>query len=109
MFFAHRTKQRIRIAIAACIAYALLVAATAAIFPRDGKTFASSFGWWLLAIPVGLGAYAALELFGTRGLGLSFWQRMPSWARVFLLVAVISLGAVGAVFVSQHFGGSIAL
>jgi phosphoglycerol transferase MdoB-like AlkP superfamily enzyme len=109
MFFAHRTRQRILIALAACIAYALLVAAAAAIFPRDGKSFASSFGWWLLAIPVGLVAYAALELIGTWSLGLSFWQRMPSWARVLLLVVVISLGAVGAIFVNQYVGGSIAL
>lgn len=108
MFFAYRTRQRIRIGLAICAAYVLLASAAAAIFPRDGESFASSFAWWLLAIPAGLVAYAALETFGGWGLGLPFWSRMPSWARVLLLVAVISLGAVGAVFVSQVIEGAMA-
>jgi hypothetical protein len=95
VLFAHRTKQRIRVALTVCAVYALLVAAVAAVFPHEGKSFASSFGWWLLAVPFGLVAYAALELFGTWSLSLPFWQRMPSWARVFLL--------------SQYVGGSRAL
>lgn len=101
MLLAHRTKQRLRIAVVACAAYALLAAAVAAVFPREGHGFLSSFGWWLCAIPMGLIAYIALELFGTRSLGLPFWQRMPSWARVLLLVALIGGIAVSAFFISQ--------
>jgi hypothetical protein len=105
VFFAHRMKQRFRIALAVGVAYALMVTTVAAVFPREGKSFVSSFGWWLLAIPVGLVVYAAVELSGTWSLGLPFWQRMPSWARVLLLVAIISCGAVGVAFVTQYLGG----
>jgi hypothetical protein len=104
VFFAHRTKKRFRVALAVCVAYALLVATVAAVFPREGESFASSFGWWLLAVPVGLGIYATLELFGTWSLSRPFWQRMPSWARVLFLVALIGCGAVGVAFVSQYLG-----
>jgi xanthine/uracil permease len=101
VLLAHRTKQRLRIAVVACAAYALLAAAVAAVFPREELGFLPSFGWWLCAIPIGLIAYVALELFGTLSLGLPFWQRMPSSARVLLLVALISSIAVGAFFISQ--------
>ena len=105
MFIAHRTKQRFRVALAVCVVYALLVATVAAVFPREGKSFASSFGWWLLAIPFGLVVYAALEFFGTWSLGLPFWHRMPGWARVLLLVALISFCAVGVALLSQYLRG----
>jgi len=101
VLLANRTKQRLRIAVVACTAYALLAAAVAAVFPREGLGFFPSFAWWLCAIPIGLIAYVALELFGTWSLGLTFWQRMPSWARVLLLVALISGIAAGAFFISQ--------
>ena len=101
VLLAHRTKQRLRIAVVACAAYALLAAAVAAVFPREGLSFLPSFGWWLCAIPIGLIAYVALEHFGTWSLALPFWQRMPSSARVLLLVALISGIAVGAFFTSQ--------
>jgi hypothetical protein len=103
VFLAHRTWQRLRVVLASCATYALVVAVVAALFPREGKSFASSFGWWLVAIPAVLLFYAALELFGTWGLGLPFWQRMPSWVRVLLLVLLVSLCAVGGVFLSQYF------
>ena len=102
MFFAHRTKQRIRIAVVACIAYALLVAVVTVFFPREGNSLLSSFSWWLIAIPVGLATYAVLELFGTWSLGLTFWQRMPGWTRVLLLVVLIAIGTTAAVLVSQY-------
>lgn len=65
----------------------------------------STVGWWLLAIPVGIAAYAALELFAGWGLGLAFWQRLPSWGRILLLVALIAVGLVGVVFVAQTLRG----
>ena len=105
MFLPHRTRQRFRVVLASCIGYALVVFVVAALFPREGKSFASSFGWWCVAIPTGLAAYAALELCGTWGLGLPLWQRMPSWARVLFLVLLVSLGVVGAVLLSQQFKG----
>jgi hypothetical protein len=101
VFFAYRTKQRFRVALAICVVYALLVAMVAAVFPYEGRSFASLFGWLLLAIPVGLVGYAALEFFGTWGLGLPFWQRMSNWVRVLLLVALISVGAAGVAFCIQ--------
>ena len=104
VFFSHRTNRRLRMAFAACAAYALFAAAVAGVFPREGLGFLASFGWWLCAVPIGLAVYVALELLGTWSLGLPFWQRMPSWARVLLLVALVSCLAVGAIFVSQIVG-----
>lgn len=101
MFLAHRTKQRLRIAVVVCAAYALLAAAVAAVFPREGLGFLPSFGWWLCAIPIGLIVYVAVESFGSWSFERPFWQRMPSSARVLLLVALISGIAVGAFFISQ--------
>lgn len=72
-------------------------------FPREGKNFAASYGWWLFAIPAWLIAYAALETFSTWGLGLPFWQRMPSWARIFLLVLLICVAFLGVAFLRHFF------
>ena len=103
--FSSRTKQRISIACASCAVYILLVTIIAMVSPRDGKSFVYSFSWWLLGIPVGLLAYAVLELFGAWSLNLLFWQRMPSWGRIMLLVVLISIGAVGVAFIIQPFAG----
>lgn len=103
MFLAHRTKQRLRFALLGCVAYALAVAIVSAVLPREGQGFAHTFGWGLVAIPTGLALYAACEMFGTWGLGLPFWQRMPSWARVSLLVLLIGVGVVAALLLRQHF------
>ena len=104
MFFAHRTKQRLRVALAVGVSYALMVGIVAAAFPRVGKNFVSSFGWWMLVIPTGLVAYATIELFGTWGLGLHFWQRMPTWVRVPFLVVTVCLCVVVVAFAGQYFG-----
>lgn len=109
MFFAHRTRQRIRIALVASLLYALLVASIAALFPQEGKSFLSSFGWWMVAIPVCVATYAALELFGTWSLELPFWRRMPSWARVLLLVTIVSFIAVVVAVVAELLGSGNAL
>jgi len=97
---AHRTRSRLRIVVGICAAYILLAGAIAAVVANDGLAFWASFGWWLGAIPIGLAAYLAVEALGTWGLGLAFWQRMPSWARILLLVALICAIAVGVIFVS---------
>jgi hypothetical protein len=88
-------------ALAACAVYAFVAAAVAMAFPREGLGFVASFGWWLCAIPVGLGVYIAVESFGTWGLDRPLWQRMSSSARILLLVILVGCLAIGAVFVSQ--------
>ncbi len=109
MFLAQRTTRRIRIAFLACFAYALVVILAAVAFPPEGKSFFSSLSWWAIGIPVGLIAYVAIELLGTWFLEFTFWQRMPSWARVLLLVALISIVAIGVNVVIQQLGGYSAL
>ena len=109
MVFTQRTRQRIRIALVASLVYASLVASVAALFPQEGKSFLSSLGWWMVAIPVGVAAYLSLELFGTWSLELPFWQRLPSWARILLLVAVVSFISVVIAVVAEHLGGGNAL
>ena len=109
MFLAHRTRHSIRFALVASLLCALLVASIAAFFPQEGKSFLSSLGWWIVAIPVCIAAYAALEFFGTWSLELTFWQRMPSWVRVLLLGAVVSFIAVFVAISAEHFGGGNAL
>ena len=105
MFLAHRTRQRLCVVLASCVVYALVIAVVAMLFPREGKSFASSFGWWLVAIPAGIAAYAALEVFGTWSLDRPFWQSLPRWARILLLVLLISFGVIGTLLLSQHFEG----
>ena len=97
-------RRRLRFILTACSVYAALAAAVAAMFPREGLNFLGSFAWWLCAIPMGLVACVSLELFGTWSLGRPFWQRMPSWVRVPLLVALIACVAVVAVFVNRLIG-----
>jgi uncharacterized membrane protein len=103
MFLAHRIRQHIRIALTGCAVYAFVIAIIAAVFPREDKSLVFSFGWWLVAVPVGLIGYAVLESLCTWCLGLPFWQRLSSWARVLLLVLLISLATVGPVFLWQYF------
>lgn len=109
MFFAKRTMQRIRIALAVCLAYAVLITIVATELPREGKSFVSSFIWWFSAIPICCVAYVALEASGTWSLGLSFWQRMSSYTRILLLVTIITVITVGYLVVSLYIRGNSAL
>jgi hypothetical protein len=109
MFFARRTRQRIRFALEVSLLCALLVASIAAFFPQEGKPFLSFLSWWIVAIPVCIAAYAALELSGTWSLELPFWQLMPSWVRVLLLVAVVGFIAVFVVMAPEYYWGGNAL
>jgi protein-S-isoprenylcysteine O-methyltransferase Ste14 len=56
---------------------------------------------WFLGIPVALGIWAILELFGVLALSRPIWSRMPSWARVGLLVALVCLATVLTVWVHR--------
>jgi hypothetical protein len=100
MFFAHRTTQRIKTLFAILVVYTALVAVLALVFPREDANFWQAYGQWLVALPVGIIVYVALELFCTWALGLPFWQRLPSWVRVPLLVVSIVIG----VFLFFYFG-----
>ena len=109
MPFTHRTSQGLRIALVIFAAYALLVAVVAMVFPQAGMSVLSSYGWWLAAIPLGLVTYAAFEFFFTWGLELPFWQRMPSWIRIFLLVIFICTAVFFFVFIGSPIGSEQAL
>jgi hypothetical protein len=61
----------------------------------------SSLVAWLLGIPVVLLAYVALEALGTRWIEASFWNRMPSWARVSLLAMSICAALVAVMLVAR--------
>jgi hypothetical protein len=104
MFVAGRAKRRIRAVLVICLTYAAVVAAVASFFPRESRSFAASYAWWLLAIPVFLIGYAALEVFGEWFLDLAFWSRMPSWARVLLLVLIISFVSASVILVRASIG-----
>ncbi len=104
MPFIHRTSQGLRFALVIFATYAFLVAVVAMVFPQAGMSVLSSYGWWLAAIPLGLMTYAAFEFFFTWGLELPFWQRMPSWMRIFLLVILICTAVFCAVFIGLPFG-----
>lgn len=104
MFISYRTKQRFRIALAVCLAYALLVAILAALFPTEGRSFSSSFWRWSIAVPVYFCIYVFLELFGAWFLDHSYFHRMSSWVRILFLVLLIVLIVVVVVFIRQYFG-----
>jgi hypothetical protein len=104
MFSTHRTARRIRISFVIFVGYAMLTAVLALGSPRGDASFWSSYGRWIIGIPVCSAAYVALELLGTCALRLQFWQRLPSWARIPLLVSLIGLGILGlSYFGDAHF------
>jgi hypothetical protein len=106
MLLAFRTKRRLRLAIVACLVYALLIAIIAFIFPHEGLTFTSSFLRWCAAIPVAICIYAAMELFGTWSLDRPFWNGMSSWGRILLFVLLVVLAVVAIAFASHYLGGN---
>ena len=91
MVTANQRTRNLRILLALCIGYALLVAVLSTLFPLKGHSPGFSFVWWLAGLSVCLIAYAVLEFAGTWSLERPFWRRLPSWARVSLLVAVVCL------------------
>lgn len=48
-----------------------------------------------LAIPAMLLLYAVLESVGTWALSFQIWDRLPSWARIALLVTILCLILIG--------------
>lgn len=109
MLLSPLNKRRVGIVGVACATCALLAAILAAISPFEGKPFIYSFGLWLLGIPLILLTYVVLEGLGTWALELSFWKRIPSWARVSLLVSTICFVSVLVVFLAKMLLGLDAL
>ena len=101
MFFAARTVQRFKVVALAIVCYGLLALALAFFWPGPGASTATAFMRWLLGIPVALGAWACLELFGQWALSQPFWRHMPSWARIGLLVLVIGVATMLAIGAQQ--------
>ena len=97
-------KKRIVILVA-CASYAVLATLLAATAPFQGLTFISSFGAWLLGIPVVLLAYVAIEALCTRWVEANFWKIMPSWARVSLLALSLCTGFVAVMLLAFVYAG----
>ena len=87
MHFAVR--NRIKIAFAVLAIYALLVALLARFWPPPGASFQEAFLRWSWGIPATLVVWFCAEWLSSKVLSLPFWSRMPSWARVALLVLVV--------------------
>ena len=100
MRFANQPRRWVLLMVSAAAVFALVAGCLSTFFPRDGEGFFSSIVGWLLALPVGLLVYAALEMAGTWALDRPFWQRLPSWGRILLLVMLVSLVVVGTVLLS---------
>ncbi|MFZ5503423.1 MAG: hypothetical protein ACOY3V_07870 [Pseudomonadota bacterium] len=86
-----------------------IVGALAWLLPEKGATYTEAFLKWLVAIPLSLVAWLALEWVGTTLLSLPFWQRMPSFARVTLLVVSIVILIAAVIVVVQLVRGPNAL
>jgi hypothetical protein len=102
-------RKRLGIVGVACAVCALLAAILAVVSPFDGKAYIYSFGLWLLCVPLMLLTYGVLEGLGSWALGLSFWKRMPGWARVSLLVIGICFVSVSVLFLAKMLLGRDAL
>jgi membrane protease YdiL (CAAX protease family) len=98
MFFSYRTKQKIRVVISICLGYALLVAILAFAFPSEGKSFESSYLYWLVGLPAILFFYGIIERPITRKLNPPFWRGMSAWRRILLVVLCVALGVVAILF-----------
>ena len=96
-----RTKKYLPAALLVFLVFAVLAVALAAFFPRESKGFALSYVWWLAASPVFFAIYLTLESSGTWFLERPFWYRIPRWARILLLVAIISFVSAGIFFVGH--------
>ena len=100
MFFPDRTKKRMKGPLAGLAVCAVLaVGVTAAFFSPDdeGAGFAISSARWVMAVSLGMAVCMAIDLVGTWCLDRPFWQRLSSWTRIALLVALACLVMAGCV------------
>jgi hypothetical protein len=104
MFFPKTPARRIQISLAILFAYLMLTLVLSVSLSRDDVSVWTSYGRWIVGVPVCLIAYVAFELFGTFAQRLPFWQRLPSGVRVPLLVLVFGLSMLGLLyFGNAHF------
>jgi hypothetical protein len=100
MFLAQRTRQKLLVALVLCATDVAVSTALAWAFPR-GTAYLGSVAHWLVAIPLVVGAYVALEFLGERFLSVAIWKRMPPAFRVFVLVCCIATVAALAIAASN--------
>jgi hypothetical protein len=89
MDFGHRTAERVKTAIAVTAIYSVVVALLAQFLPAPGVSFPEAFLRWFVGIPATLAVWFCAEWLCTAALSLPFWSRMPSWARIALLVLIV--------------------
>ena len=84
-------------ALAVVIAYLVVVAPLAWLYPAAGTSFAEAYLRWAAGIPATVAVWFSIEWLGTWALGLRFWSRLTSSARIALLVVVIVAVVVMAI------------
>jgi ABC-type dipeptide/oligopeptide/nickel transport system permease subunit len=87
-------------AVASVVAGTLVASAILAFIAPGSASYPAAFFRWLTKIPIVVVLYAFLEWAGTALLGRAFWSRMPSVARIILLVAFIVVVVVALTVVS---------
>ena len=73
----------------ASASYVMLIAMLAILWPKAEAGFPEAFARWFVGIPASLVALLSIEWLGTKALGFPFWLRMPSSARIALLVVLV--------------------
>jgi hypothetical protein len=89
MYVASRTAKNLKVALAVVLAYLVVVAPLAWFYPAAGVSFAEAYLRWAAGIPATVALWFSIEWLATRVLGLRFWTRLSSSARIVLLVVVI--------------------
>lgn len=109
MFFAERTRRRVKFAVLVMAIYSSLVAAAVWLSPWTETDRVGNFLRWLFVVPTALIAWAVLEGFGTWLLGLQVWEKMPSAVRILLLVLLVVVVVTGIIAIHTMYGGNNAL
>jgi hypothetical protein len=101
MPFAQRKKLIVKIALLGILVYALIVLGLTLYSPAPDLPFSVAYGRWLLGIPATLAVWFTIEYIGTWSMDRPFWNNMPSWGRIVLLVLLIAIIAAAAVGLTQ--------
>ena len=101
MFFAHRTRQRMKTISTAAVIYLLIVGVLSLLLHEKNVTYWQTFLHWLVALPFGLLIWFTFESVGTYLLSLPFWQRMSGFSRIGLLVSCIVLTIITVIIFLQ--------
>ena len=108
IFFAHRTEEKIKYIGIVIAAYILIVGMLAWFLPENSTSYSMAFSKWFVDLLLFVAALLfylfvslALEWTGTTFLSLPFWERMPSSARVTLLVVIIVIAIIAIIVIKQ--------